>query len=133
MKFYFFLIFLFSIVKFSLLRQDKPLEKSILDGAEIYKDFCVQCHLSNGNGVSGVFPPLAKSDYLFNDVDRSIRGIKYGLSGPIVVNEESYDGVMAYQGLDNEEIADVMNFILNSWGNKYEKKITPIIVANVNE
>ena len=76
---------------------------------------------------------LAKSDYLFNDVDRSIRGIKYGLSGPIVVNEESYDGVMAYQGLDNEEIADVMNFILNSWGNKYEKKITPIIVANVNE
>ena len=133
MKFYFFLIFLFSIVKFSLLRQDKPLEKSILDGAEIYKDFCVQCHLSNGNGVSGVFPPLAKSDYLFNDVDRSIRGIKYGLSGPIVVNEESYDGVMAYQGLDNEEIADVMNFILNSWGNKYENKITPIIVANVNE
>ena len=111
----------------------KPMEQSIADGKEIYNDFCVQCHLDNGEGVSGVFPPLAKSDYLLNNIEMSIRGLKYGLSGPIVVNGEEYDGVMQNQGLDNLEIADVMNFILNNWGNEYKEIITENQVANINE
>ena len=111
----------------------KPLEQSIADGKEIYNDFCVQCHLDNGEGVSGVFPPLAKSDYLLNNIEMSIRGLKYGLSGPIVVNGEEYDGVMQNQGLDNLEIADVMNFILNNWGNESKEIITENQVANINE
>ena len=63
----------------------------------------------------------------------SIRGLKYGLSGPIVVNGEEYDGVMQNQGLDNLEIADVMNFILNNWGNESKEIITENQVANINE
>ena len=68
-----------------------------------------------------------------NNIDLSIRGVKYGLSGPIVVNGEEYDGVMQNQGLDNEEIADVMNYILNSWGNKSTDMITEERVANITE
>lgn len=113
--------------------QNKPLEQSIADGEEIYQDFCLQCHLDTGKGVSGVFPPLVESDYLINNIDLSIRGVKYGLSGPIVVNGEEYDGVMQNQGLDNEEIADVMNYILNSWGNKSTDMITEERVANITE
>ncbi|MCH1452840.1 MAG: cytochrome c [Flavobacteriaceae bacterium] len=113
--------------------QNKPLEQSIADGEEIYQDFCLQCHLDTGKGVSGVFPPLVESDYLMNNIDLSIRGVKYGLSGPIVVNGEEYDGVMQNQGLDNEEIADVMNYILNSWGNKSTDMITEERVANITE
>ena len=113
--------------------QNKPLEQSITDGEEIYQDFCLQCHLDTGKGVSGVFPPLVESDYLMNNIDLSIRGVKYGLSGPIVVNGEEYDGVMQNQGLDNEEIADVMNYILNSWGNKSTDMITEERVANITE
>ncbi len=120
-------------MQFSWLQQNKPLEQSISDGAEIYQDFCLQCHLDTGEGVSGVFPPLANSDYLLNNIDLSIKGIKYGLSGPIVVNDEEYDGVMANQGLDNEEIADVMNYILNSWGNKSNDIITIERIAQVTE
>ena len=93
----------------------------------------MQCHLSNGEGVSGVFPPLKASDYLFEDINRSIKGIKYGLKGEITVNDENYDGVMVSQGLDNEEIADVMNYILNQWGNQSEEFITPQQVAEVSK
>lgn len=133
MKLFVGIIGLFIIYEGAWLYQKKPLEQSIADGKEIYNDFCVQCHLDNGEGVSGVFPPLAKSDYLLNNIEISIRGLKYGLSGPIVVNGEEYDGVMQNQGLDNLEIADVMNFILNNWGNESKEIITENQVANINE
>jgi mono/diheme cytochrome c family protein len=123
--------FLFLFVQFISLQQKKPIEQSIADGEEIYQDFCLQCHLSNGEGVSGIYPPLANSDYLFDDIDRSIRNIKYGLSGPIIVNDEEYNAVMLNNGLDDEEIADVMNYILNSWGNKTNEIIAKEHVAKI--
>ena len=132
MKLFVGIIGLFIIYEGTWLYQKKPLEQSIADGKEIYNDFCVQCHLDNGEGVSGVFPPLAKSDYLLKNVEMSIRGLKYGMSGPIVVNGEEYDGVMENQGLDNLEIADVMNFILNNWGNESKEMITKNQVSNIN-
>lgn len=133
MKLFIGIIGLFIIYEGTWLYQKKPLEQSIADGKEIYNDFCVQCHLDNGEGVSGVFPPLARSDYLLSNVEMSIRGLKYGLSGPIVVNGEEYNGIMQNQGLDNLEIADVMNFILNNWGNESKEIITENQVANINE
>lgn len=115
------------------LYQEKTKEESIVAGEEIYQDFCLQCHLTSGVGVSGVFPPLKDSDYLMNNIDKSIAGIKFGLKGEIVVNDEIYDGVMAKQGLDNEEIADVMNYILNQWGNSYDAQITTQQVSEVQK
>ena len=125
--------FLFLFLQFISLQQTKPIEKSIADGEEIYQDFCLQCHLSNGEGVSGIYPPIANSDYLFDDIERSISNIKYGLSGPIIVNDEEYNAVMLNNGLDDEEIADVMNYILNSWGNKSDEIITKERVAKISE
>ena len=124
---------LFLFFKISWLHQNKPLEESIADGAGIYQDFCVQCHLDSGEGVSGVFPPLAASDYLLNNIDLSIKGIKYGLNGPIKVNGETYDGVMQNQGLEEEEVADVMNYILNNWGNSSKQIITSQRVSRIQE
>ena len=132
MKLFVGIIGLFIIYEGAWLYQKKPLEQSIADGKEIYNDFCVQCHLDNGEGVSGVFPPLARSNYLLSNVEMSIRGLKYGLSGPIVVNGEEYNGIMQNQGLDNLEIADVMNFILNNWGNESKEMITKNQVSNIN-
>ncbi|MBL6643373.1 MAG: cytochrome c [Flavobacteriaceae bacterium] len=121
------------LIEGTWLFQNKPLDQSIADGKEIYQDFCLQCHLDTGKGVSGVFPPLAQSDYLLNDIDLSIKGIKYGMSGPITVNGEQYNGVMQNQGLDDVEIADVMNYVINSWGNKSKEVITPERVASITE
>ena len=117
----------------SYMQQEKPLKQSILDGEEIYQDFCLQCHLDNGKGVENAFPPLAESDYLQNNIETSIRGVKYGLRGEITVNGKTYNGVMVNQGLDEEEIADVMNYILNSWGNKAEGQITVAQVLEVQK
>ena len=104
MKILFGIVGFFILIQGTWIYQNKPLEQSITDGEEIYLDFCIQCHLDNGEGVSGVFPPLAKSDYLINNIEMSIRGLKYGLSGPIVVNGEQYNGIMQNQGLDDVEI-----------------------------
>ena len=133
MKILFGIVWLFILIEGTWIYQKKPLEQSITDGEEIYKDFCIQCHLDNGEGVSGVFPPLAKSDYLINNIEMSIRGLKYGLSGPIVVNGEQYNGIMQNQGLDDVEIADVMNYILNNWGNEFNQVITAEQVDNIDK
>ena len=131
-----YLLSIYCIGFFSFLgymQQEKPLKQSILDGEEIYQDFCLQCHLDNGKGVENAFPPLAKSDYLQNNIEASIRAIKYGLRGEITVNGNTYNGVMVNQGLDEEEVADVMNYILNSWGNKAENQITVAQVLEVQK
>jgi len=126
-----FLVSYFSIVILisSFLFQDKELEESIQRGSEIYADFCVTCHLENGEGVEFTFPPLAKSDYLLNKREASIKGIKYGQRGEIVVNGVTYNNTMMPMGLEDEEIADVMNYILNSWGNSSDKMVTSKEVA----
>ena len=117
----------------SYLFQEKTKKESIAEGQEIYQDFCVQCHLNSGEGVSGVFPPLKSSDYLLNNIEKSIAGIKYGLKGKIIVNDEIYNSVMLNQGLENEEIADVMNYILNEWGNSFKKQITTQYVIEIQK
>lgn len=131
-----YLLSIYCIGVFSFLgymQQEKPLKQSILDGEEIYQDFCLQCHLDNGKGVENTFPPLAKSDYLQNNIEASIRGIKYGLRGEITVNGKTYNGVMVNQGLYEEEVADVINYILNSWGNRAENQITVAQVLEVQK
>ena len=134
MKFFFSFISIATIIQFIWLQQNKPLKESITRGNEIYNDFCIQCHLDNGDGVAGIFPPLSNSDYLLNNIRESIYGIKYGMEGPITVNGELYDGIMVSQGLDNEEIADVMNYILNSWENSYNNEIiTPSLVNEIKK
>lgn len=131
-----YLLSIYCIGVFSFLgymQQEKPLKQSILDGEEIYQDFCLQCHLDNGKGVENTFPPLAKSDYLQNNIEASIRGIKYGLRGEITVNGKTYNGVMVNQGLYEEEVADVINYILNSWGNRAENQITVAQVLEIQK
>ena len=113
--------------------QEKTLEQSIEAGAEIYQDFCVQCHLPNGEGVPTVFPPLNKSDYLLENPDKSIAALKFGLQGPITVNGIQYNGNMADQGLYDDEIADVMNYILHAWENKADDFIKTKDVESITE
>ncbi len=113
--------------------QDAELEVSIQRGSEIYTDFCVTCHMPSGEGVDNTFPPLAKSDYLLQNREASIKGIKYGQQGELIVNGVTYNNTMAPLGLEDEEVADVMNFILNSWGNSSEEIVTLEEVESIAE
>lgn len=108
------------------------LKESIARGALIYTDFCLQCHMPNGEGVQGTFPPLAQSDWLMTKRAESIHAVKHGQKGEITVNGESYNGIMVPMGLSDEEIADVLNYVMNSWGNSQDAMITPEEVAAID-
>ena len=113
--------------------QDTALQQSIKRGKEVYLDMCVTCHLPNGKGVPKVYPPLAKSDYLMEKREESIRAVKYGIRGKIVVNGVEYRGIMSSLGLYNDEVADVMNYITNSWGNENTKIVTEEEVEKIEK
>jgi mono/diheme cytochrome c family protein len=103
--------------------QQKPkfdLKASITKGKDIYTAQCMNCHMEQGEGMEGVFPPLAKSDYLMADKKRSIQQVIHGVSGEIKVNGVTYNGDMPGVELTDEEVSDVLNYVRNSWGNKGE-------------
>src|SRR5258708_1952132 len=103
--------------------QKKPafdLKASVARGKEVYLAQCISCHMEAGEGVGGVYPPLAKSDYLMTDKNRSIRQVLNGLNGPIKVNGKQYDGEMTSFDLSDQELSDVLNYVRNSFGNKGE-------------
>lgn len=109
---------------------NKTLEQQINDGKNIYGRTCFACHQSEGQGIPSAFPPLAKSDYLNADIDRTISAVVHGLTGEITVNGQKYNSVMTSQNLTDQEISDVLTYVYNSWGNN-KTKVTPEMVKAV--
>ncbi|MBM3178616.1 MAG: cytochrome c [Bacteroidetes bacterium] len=100
-------------------KQDKQIDdKSLAAGREIYLMNCQSCHMEQGEGLEGVYPPLAKSDYLMADKTRAIQQILKGVSGPITVNGLEYNAEMQGFSFSDQELADLLNYIRNSFGNK---------------
>ena len=88
------------------------------DGKQLYEQHCSACHQADGTGMRGAFPPLANSDYLFDDKERAVRTVVEGTSGPIEVNGVKYNSVMPGLGyLANEEVAAILTYVYNAWGN----------------
>ena len=100
------------------------LEQSILRGKTVYANLCVTCHLPGGQGIPGTYPPLDGSNWLTEQREESIAAVKFGLSGPIKVNGKGYDNIMTPMGLTDKEVADAMNFVMNSWSNKIGPRVT---------
>ena len=120
----FLLIYIFSLLGVLFSIQNKSMDQSTEDGSIIYGDFCIQCHGPLGKGLTENIPPLDQSDFLLN-IDKSISIIKYGAQGTIIVNNKKYIGnSMISQGLDDEEISDVLNYIKNNWSNSDKSQIT---------
>lgn len=105
----------------------KTLEQQIADGKNIYGRTCFACHQSEGQGIPGAFPPLAKSDYLNADSNRAISAVLHGLTGEITVNGNKFNSVMTSQNLTDQEISDVLTYVYNSWGNN-KTNVTPEMV-----
>lgn len=109
--------------------QSDSLSQSIERGKNIYLNYCNTCHQENGKGITYVFPPLAQSDYLMADKKRAIRTVIYGQNEKIVVNDVTYQAEMLPQELDDRQIADVLNYVMNSWGNKGEEVTVKEVAA----
>jgi mono/diheme cytochrome c family protein len=107
----------FSAVAFLSFYQAFDLKASMERGKSIYEAQCMSCHMAEGEGLEGIFPPLAKTDYL-NDKNRLAKVVLLGVRGPMKINGLDYNGEMTGLSLDDEQASDVLNYIRNSWGNK---------------
>src|SRR3546814_510817 len=87
-------------------------------GEALFAGTCSTCHMANGQGLEGVFPPLAGSDWIAADPKRLPQVILHGLSGHVQVNGVDYDSVMPPMSqLTDDEVANISTYVLNSWGN----------------
>jgi len=95
------------------------MESQMKAGETTFKAACMACHQADGKGLPGAFPPLAGSDYLLKDKARAVATVVHGRTGPITVNGQKFDSVMPPMSqLSDEDIANVLTFVSNNWGNK---------------
>jgi nitrite reductase (NO-forming) len=93
-------------------------DEQIKAGQALFTGTCSTCHQATGQGLPGVFPPLAKSDYFAKDPMRIADVVLRGLSGPVTVNGQAYNSVMPPMSqLTDDEAANIATYVLNSWGN----------------
>ena len=91
---------------------------SKVDGKQIYAAKCVACHQANGNGVAGVFPPLAASEWVTGDEKILTHILLHGVNGELEVKGVTYKGAMpAWKTLSDDELAAVMTYIRSDFGN----------------
>jgi len=110
-------------------------------GASLFRSICQTCHGADANGINGLAPPLNRSDWVTGDQNRLVKVILYGLSGPIKIGTKVYKspeisgempGLAANSNFSDEDIAQVANYIRNSWSNK-GGKISREVVSEIRE
>ena len=95
------------------------LEQQVKAGERLFSGTCSVCHQANGQGIEGVFPPLAGSDLLAKDPHRAQQIVLNGLSGAVTVNGKTYTSVMPPMSqLNDDELADILTYVTHSWGNQ---------------
>ncbi|MFT6935341.1 MAG: mono/diheme cytochrome c family protein/glucose/arabinose dehydrogenase [Maribacter sp.] len=93
-------------------------------GAKIFRQICASCHGINGEGMEGLAPPLIKSEYVSEPVERLALILLHGLSGPVHVNGERYEfnqampGLIANETLTDKDIADIISYVTNAFSDK---------------
>jgi len=98
-------------------------------GASVYTANCAGCHGAAGTGQPGVFPPLANNAVVTGPPAAVIKIVNSGLTGAVSIGGSTYNGMMpAWKGnLTPAQIAEVVTYIRNSWGNKG----SPVTTAEV--
>ncbi|HEX8807214.1 MAG TPA: cytochrome c [Candidatus Aquilonibacter sp.] len=107
-------------------------EVSASNGERIYNQNCASCHQTNGKGVPGTFPPLAGNPTVTGFDVHVIHIVKFGLTGRTTVDGTDYNGMMPAwsQSLSNADIASVITFIRQAWGNR-ARPVSEARVASV--
>ncbi len=90
-------------------------------GKAVYMTYCMTCHMKEGEGVPNLNPPLTDKEWVEGDKTRLINIVLKGLQGEIEVAGETWNGVMAsHSFLNDQQIADVLSYIRQSFGNNAE-------------
>ena len=118
------LFLLFSICAFAQVK--KPVAKSahisevtMANGKLVYGKVCITCHMADAGGVQGMNPPLIKTKYVLGLKAPLIKIVLNGMTGDLNINGDTYHNVMApHSDLTDQQIADVLTYVRNSFGNK---------------
>lgn len=95
------------------------LKASMERGKKVYETTCLACHQSNGSGVPGMNPPLKQTKWVLGDKPTLIGIVLNGMDEEIEVDGEYFDNVMpAFGSLKDQQVADVLTYVRNSFGNK---------------
>jgi mono/diheme cytochrome c family protein len=104
-------------------------KEQLSDGKQVFSTTCAACHQATGEGVPGVYPPLAGSEWVNGEDAKVIRILLHGVTGPIEVVGETFNSMMPPWGgtLKDADIAAVLTYVRSQWGNKG----APITAAKV--
>jgi nitrite reductase (NO-forming) len=108
--------------------EPQNLAERMQHGRDVYQRTCFACHGVAGAGMPNVFPPLANSDFLRARPDKGVGIVLAGLQGPVKVNGQTFNSVMPPQVLSDQEVASVLTYVHNTWGND-GGEVTPAEVA----
>ena len=86
-------------------------------GRHLFMSICAACHQPSGRGLPNVFPPLAGSDFLNADKNRAIQTVIFGRQGEVVVNGTKFKNNMPSFPLSDQDVANALTFVYNSFGN----------------
>jgi mono/diheme cytochrome c family protein len=86
-------------------------------GRRLFTSICAACHQPTGQGLPNVFPPLAGSDFLNADKSRAIKIVINGRQGELIVNGRKFNNSMPKFPLGDDDIANALTFVYNSFGN----------------
>ena len=115
------------------------MKASVERGKPIYMQTCFACHQATGLGLPGAFPPLAGTEYVSGDARRMVAMLLKGVNPPLKVKDMNYMVPMPPLPAqfpilnDDKTLADVVNYVRNSFGNKDEKGVTPEFVGAVRK
>ena len=98
----------------------QPLPKDSMErGKKVYDQYCMPCHMPDGSGVPRLNPPLIKTTYVIGEKKRFIEIVLKGFDEQVEIEGEYYTNVMApHEFLTDEQVADVVTYVRNSFGNK---------------
>lgn len=111
-------------------KPDKEFKASMVKGKEIYERVCIACHQADAAGVPRMIPPLVKTKWVLGDKKTFVKIVLNGLQGgEIEINGDTFSNPMPAQGdlMTDQEIADVITYVRNSFGNK----ASPVKAAEV--
>jgi mono/diheme cytochrome c family protein len=107
------------------------LPASMTRGKQVYLEQCLACHQADALGVQGMNPPLVKTKYILGDKPTLVKIVLNGMTGDLDINGDTYHNVMApHSDLSDQQIADVLTYVRNSFGNK-ASAVTPAQVKAI--
>ena len=96
--------------------QERRFQQFYSYGQIVYERECASCHGMEGLPELPIIPPLAGTEYMYEDTLRTLCIIRYGMSGPLEVNGKTYNMRMPpAQSVNDVEMAYLMTYLYSKW------------------